>query len=90
MSNEESKLLVRGFVEQVINNRRLDVAGDYMAEDVVEQVPFPGQGPGLGGAEGRVARAVRDFPGHALDHRGADRHPYGRIGGCTAECRAIA
>jgi hypothetical protein len=49
MSIEESKLLVRGFVEQVINERNLDAAGDYMAEDVIEQVPFPGQGPGLAG-----------------------------------------
>lgn len=62
MSIEESKLLVRGFVEQVINERNLDAAGDYMAEDVIEQVPFPGQGPGLAGLKDVLRGLFAAFP----------------------------
>lgn len=51
MSSEENKRVVRDFVEIVINQGRLEAAGDYMAEDVVEVVPFPGQGPGLAGVK---------------------------------------
>jgi steroid delta-isomerase-like uncharacterized protein len=55
MSAEENKRVVRDFVEVVLNHGRLDAAGDYMAEDVVELVPFPGQGPGLAGVKDVVA-----------------------------------
>jgi len=62
MTSEESKLLVQGFVEQVINRRDLDAAGDYMAEDVIEQVPFPGQGPGLAGLKDVLRGLFTSFP----------------------------
>jgi steroid delta-isomerase-like uncharacterized protein len=55
MSAEENKRVVRDFVEVVINQGRLDAAGDYVAEDVVELVPFPGQGPGLAGLKDVIA-----------------------------------
>jgi steroid delta-isomerase-like uncharacterized protein len=55
MSAEENKRVVRDFVEVVLNQGRLDAAGDYVAEDVVELVPFPGQGPGLAGVKDVVA-----------------------------------
>ena len=62
MNAEESKRLVRGFVEQVLNNRNLDAAGAYMAADVVEQVPFPGQGPGLAGLKDVLRGLFAAFP----------------------------
>ena len=62
MGTDENKLLVRNFVEQVINNRDLDAAGAYVAEDVVEQVPFPGQGPGLAGLKDILRGLFAAFP----------------------------
>jgi steroid delta-isomerase-like uncharacterized protein len=49
MDAEGNKQIVAGFIEEVLNRRQLDAAGDYVADDVVERVPFPGQGPGLAG-----------------------------------------
>ncbi len=49
MSVEDNKLIVRRFIEEAINKGNVDGSGDYIAEDVVELVPFPGQGPGLSG-----------------------------------------
>ena len=62
MGAEENKLVVRDFIEQVINARDLDAAGDYVAEDVVEQVPFPGQGPGLPGLKIVLSGLFAAFP----------------------------
>jgi predicted ester cyclase len=35
-----------------INNGKIEAAGRFVWEDVVEQIPFPGQGPGLEGLKG--------------------------------------
>jgi steroid delta-isomerase-like uncharacterized protein len=52
----------RRFVDEVINQGRFDSAAKYVWEDVVEQVPFPGQGPGLEGLKD-VLRGMRTaFP----------------------------
>jgi steroid delta-isomerase-like uncharacterized protein len=40
---------VREFIDTVINQGDIDGAGRFVWEDVVELVPFPGQGPGLAG-----------------------------------------
>jgi steroid delta-isomerase-like uncharacterized protein len=61
MDAENNKRVVRDFVEVVLNQARLDAAGDYVAEDVVEQVPFPGQGPGLAGLKDVVAALHATF-----------------------------
>jgi steroid delta-isomerase-like uncharacterized protein len=54
--------IVRSFVEDVINQGKFDRAAEYVWEDVVEQVPLPGQGPGLEGLND-VLRAMRTgFP----------------------------
>jgi steroid delta-isomerase-like uncharacterized protein len=62
MSTEENAAVVRRFVEQVITQGDIDSAGQFVCEDVVEQVPFPGQGPGLKGLQD-VLRGMRSgFP----------------------------
>jgi steroid delta-isomerase-like uncharacterized protein len=54
--------IVRRFIEESINQGRIDEAAQFVWEDVVEQVPFPGQGPGLAGLQD-VLRGMRNaFP----------------------------
>lgn len=54
--------IVRNFVDEVITRGNVEAAAQYVWEDVVEQVPFPGQGPGLEGLKD-VIRAMRaGFP----------------------------
>jgi|SRR6185437_3893699 len=50
--------IVRGFVEEVLNDGKIEAAGKYFWEDMVEQVPLPGQGPGLAGLQD-VLRGMR-------------------------------
>jgi steroid delta-isomerase-like uncharacterized protein len=57
-----NKDIVRRFIEQTLNDGNVEAAGRFVAEDVVEQVPFPGQGPGLEGLKA-VLRGMRSaFP----------------------------
>jgi steroid delta-isomerase-like uncharacterized protein len=59
---QDNSTIVRRFVEQVINQGQMDAAAQFVWEDVVEQVPFPGQGPGLEGLKD-VLRGMRSaFP----------------------------
>ncbi|HEU4679026.1 MAG TPA: ester cyclase [Terrimicrobiaceae bacterium] len=54
--------IVRQFVEETLNQGNIEAAKDFIWEDMVEQVPFPGQGPGLAGLQD-VLRAMRTaFP----------------------------
>jgi predicted ester cyclase len=54
--------IVRGFVDEVITKGNIEAAAKYAWEDVVEQVPLPGQGPGLEGLKD-ILRAMRaGFP----------------------------
>lgn len=50
--------VVRRFIEEVLNQGEIDAAGQFFWEDMVEQVPFPGQGPGLEGLK-NVLRGLR-------------------------------
>jgi steroid delta-isomerase-like uncharacterized protein len=62
LSPQENATIVRRFVERVINQGDIGSAGSFVWEDVVEQVPFPGQGPGLEGLKD-VLRSMRSaFP----------------------------
>jgi hypothetical protein len=72
MSVEDNKLVVREFVEETLNKGNVDAAGDYVADSVIELVPFPGQGPGLAGLKETFFEDANCLPGYALDDRGAN------------------
>lgn len=55
---QDNATIIRRFAEEVITRGRIDAAGQFAWEDVVEQVPFPGQGPGLEGLK-EVLRGMR-------------------------------
>ena len=58
----DNALIIRRFVDEVITQGNLDAAAQFVWEDVVEQVPLPGQGPGLTGLVD-VLRGMREaFP----------------------------
>jgi steroid delta-isomerase-like uncharacterized protein len=59
---QDNRTIVRRFIEEAINQGQIDSAAQFAWEDVVEQVPFPGQGPGLEGLKD-VLRGMRaGFP----------------------------
>jgi len=59
---QNNATIVRRFADEVITQGQIDAAGQFVWEDVVEQVPFPGQGPRLEGLKD-VLRGMRSaFP----------------------------
>ena len=59
---QENAAVVRSFVDEVITKGNIESAAEYVWEDVIEQVPLPGQGPGLDGLKD-IIRAMRTgFP----------------------------
>jgi steroid delta-isomerase-like uncharacterized protein len=54
--------LVRQFIEEVLNAGNIEAAGRYFHENVVEQAPFPGQGPGLSGLKDVLSGFRAAFP----------------------------
>jgi steroid delta-isomerase-like uncharacterized protein len=59
---QDNSTIVRRFVDEVINQGKMDSAEKFVWEDVVEQVPLPGQGPGLEGLKD-ILRGMRSaFP----------------------------
>lgn len=61
-NTQQNGEVVRKFVEEVLSQGKIDSAGEYFWDDMVEQVPLPGQGPGLEGLKD-VLRGLRSaFP----------------------------
>jgi steroid delta-isomerase-like uncharacterized protein len=60
--SEENKARIREFIERVLTVGEIDATGDYFHDDVVEEVPFPGQGPGLQGLKETLTRIRHAFP----------------------------
>ncbi len=58
----ETSGMVRAFIEEVLNQGQLDAADRFFWEDMVEQVPFPGQGPGIEGLKDVVRGMRAAFP----------------------------
>jgi steroid delta-isomerase-like uncharacterized protein len=62
LTTHENAAIVRRFVEEVITQGNIDAAAQFVWEDVIEQVPLPGQGPGLEGLQ-HILRVMRSgFP----------------------------
>jgi steroid delta-isomerase-like uncharacterized protein len=55
MSENENKLLVRRYYEEVLTQGRLDVLETIAQADYVEHSPFPGHGQGLEGLRQRAS-----------------------------------
>jgi steroid delta-isomerase-like uncharacterized protein len=60
--SQDNKALIREFVARVLSGGDIDATGDYFHSDMVEEVPFPGQGPGLDGLKGTLTGMRRAFP----------------------------
>ncbi|TAL90057.1 MAG: ester cyclase [Candidimonas sp.] len=59
---ESNSHVVRHFIEEVLNRGKIDTAGQFFWEDMVEQAPLPGQGPGLEGLKGVLRGLSAAFP----------------------------
>ena len=54
--------IVRQFIEHVINRGEIDAVDQFFWDEMVEQVPFPGQGPGIEGLQGVLRGLKAAFP----------------------------
>jgi steroid delta-isomerase-like uncharacterized protein len=59
---QDKATIIRCFVDEVITAGNIDSAAHYVWEDVVEQVPLPGQGPGLEGLKDAIRAMRAGFP----------------------------
>jgi steroid delta-isomerase-like uncharacterized protein len=62
MNLTDNKGVIARFEEEVINQGRLEVADEIVAEDFVELDPFPGQTPGREGLKAVIAMMRAAFP----------------------------
>ena len=62
MSAKSNKVVIQRFVDEGMNQKNLDVLDELVAEDFVEHVPFPGQGPGRDGLKRAVGGFLQAFP----------------------------
>jgi len=62
MSTNENKQVIRDFLEDVINQGRLERADALVKSDFVELDPLPGQGPGREGLKEIIGRLLAAFP----------------------------
>jgi steroid delta-isomerase-like uncharacterized protein len=60
--SEDHKARIREFIDRVLTAGEINATGDYFHSDVVEEVPFPGQGPGLDGLKETLTHLRRAFP----------------------------
>jgi steroid delta-isomerase-like uncharacterized protein len=60
--SEYNKARIREFIDRVLNAGEIDATGEYFHGDVVEEVPFPGQGPDLQGLKEILIRIRHAFP----------------------------
>ena len=62
MTPAENKTVVNRFVEEVINQGRLEQADELVVADFVELDPLPGQQPGREGLKEIIAQMRAGFP----------------------------
>ena len=62
MSTTENKAVIAAFIEEVINQKRLERADDLVLENFVELDPLPGQQQGREGLKGILGMLFAAFP----------------------------
>lgn len=62
MASSDNKSTITAFLEEVLNQGRLDRADDLVLEDFVELDPLPGQGPGRAGLKDTIRQLLTAFP----------------------------
>jgi predicted ester cyclase len=60
--SEDNKARIREFIAKVLTAGASDATSDYFHGDVMEEVPFPGQGPGFDGLKETLTHIRRAFP----------------------------
>ena len=55
--SDRNKARVGEFLDRVLTGGDIEATGNYFERDMVEEVPFPGQGPGLDGLCLQVVQA---------------------------------
>ena len=60
--SDRNKARVGEFIDRVLTGGDIEATGDYFERDMVEEVPFPGQGPGLDGLKETLIRIRSAFP----------------------------
>jgi steroid delta-isomerase-like uncharacterized protein len=60
--SENHKARIREFIDRVLTAGETDATGDYFHDNMVEEVPFPGQGPGLDGLKETLTHIRQAFP----------------------------
>ncbi len=58
----DNAVIIRQFIDQVLNKGDIDQTGRFFWDDVVEEVPLPGQGPGLKGLQDVLRGMKAAFP----------------------------
>jgi steroid delta-isomerase-like uncharacterized protein len=59
---EHNKTIIRQFIDETLNKGDIEAAEKFVDKDVIEQVPFPGQGPGIQGLKDVLAGMRAAFP----------------------------
>lgn len=59
---QSNSSIVAQFIEKVLNQGDIESAGEFFWDDMVEQVPLPGQGPGLAGLKDTLRGLRSAFP----------------------------
>jgi steroid delta-isomerase-like uncharacterized protein len=57
-----NRAVIQRFIEEILNQKKLDVADEIVAENFVELDPFPGQGPGRQGLKDVLSVFIAGFP----------------------------
>ncbi len=57
-----SSAVIQRFIEEVLNQKKLAVPDEIVAENFVELDPFPGQGPGRQGLKDVLSAFMAGFP----------------------------
>jgi predicted ester cyclase len=60
--SDRNKARVAEFLDRVLTGGDIEATGDYFEHGMVEEVPFPGQGPGLDGLKETLIRIRSAFP----------------------------